>query len=412
MELVKELVQKAMPSLSNHVMDSLMARLEEIGVNNVDDLNFVKTEDVNGILPPIQQRRLIQAFSAESQAVLGSASTSLQHNVHLPQTPPPTPGPMEDSPSRETYDVPWHKMPPNLMLALSEKKRPKPKERRELVRIVIDDVLSKERGRPGRAKLREIAKKIVEQYPCSFQDRELNGTKVIGTGYDALFIQLENRLENIRRPFTFSSTKRPAEAEDAVRKKSTLSDRYGCVEWQPAIEDIAELESKQDDLKTCNYQQRKHCKTVLEEWPFLFEAVHLFDHTCTLLGLPVQTKLAEEMSRKGKSIKDFLDSNGMKMPPGEDPVQLISGIAKFFKEKPDLLFYQSEESTAAGLSIPSTPCILIMGDRRFKIAVDQEVVNDHINSLIVALSYAFSLFYVLNIKYPKKMSITLEFIQR
>ncbi|XP_062413480.1 uncharacterized protein LOC134132903 isoform X2 [Pungitius pungitius] len=100
------------------------------------------------------------------------------------------------------------------------------------------------------------------------------------------------------------------------------------------------------------------------------------------------------------------------MPPGEDPVQLISGIAKFFKEKPDLLFYQSEESNAAGLSIPSTPCILIMGDQRFKIAVDQEVVNDHINSVIVALSYAFSLFYVLNIKYPKEMSITLEFIQR
>lgn len=61
---MKELVQKAMPSLSNHVMDSLMARLEEIGVSNVDDLNFVKTEDVDGILPPIQRRRLIQAFCA------------------------------------------------------------------------------------------------------------------------------------------------------------------------------------------------------------------------------------------------------------------------------------------------------------------------------------------------------------
>ncbi|XP_041860268.1 uncharacterized protein LOC121651876 [Melanotaenia boesemani] len=342
---------------------------------------------------------------------------------------------MEDSPSRETA-VPWHKMPPNLMLSLSEKKRPKPKERRELVRIVIDDVVSKVRGRPGRAKLREIAKKIVDQYPCSFQDREVSGTKIIGTGYDSLFIQLENRLENISRPITFSSTTRPAVSEDAVKRKSALSDRYGCVEWQPAVENITELESKQDDLKSsfrtrhlqesyvrnlmaetysiqrATINKGSTLKTVLEEWPFLFEAVHLFDHTCTLLGLPVQTKLAEEISRKGKNIKDFLDSNGMKMPPGEDPVQLISGIAEYFKEKPDLLFYQSEESTAAGLSIPSTPCILIMDDRRFKIAVDQEVVNDHINSPIVALSYAFSLFYVLNIKYPKEMSLTLEFIQR
>lgn len=46
MELVKEIVKKAMPSLSDDVMDSLMARLEEIGVNGVDDLNFVKTEDI------------------------------------------------------------------------------------------------------------------------------------------------------------------------------------------------------------------------------------------------------------------------------------------------------------------------------------------------------------------------------
>jgi len=183
-------------------------------------------------------------LSIESQAVLGS--TSLQQNVHLPQKPPLTPGPMEDSPSRETA-VPWHKMPPNLMLAISERKRPKSKERRELV---TDDVLSKGHGRPGRAKVREIAKKIVEQYPCSFQDRKLNGIKVVGTGYDGLFIQLENGLENISRPFIFSSTKRPAESEDAVSRKSTLSDHYGCVEWQPAIENITELESKQDELKS------------------------------------------------------------------------------------------------------------------------------------------------------------------
>ncbi|KAF4097911.1 hypothetical protein G5714_021919 [Onychostoma macrolepis] len=62
MEFVKEIVQKAMPSLSNDRMDSLMARLALIGVNGVDDLSFETIEDVDGILPPIQCRRLIQAF--------------------------------------------------------------------------------------------------------------------------------------------------------------------------------------------------------------------------------------------------------------------------------------------------------------------------------------------------------------
>lgn len=64
MEPVKELVRRAMPSISNDLMESLMARLELVGVNGLDDLTFVKTEDVDGILPPIQCRRLIQAFSA------------------------------------------------------------------------------------------------------------------------------------------------------------------------------------------------------------------------------------------------------------------------------------------------------------------------------------------------------------
>lgn len=300
----------------------------------------------------------------ESQAIPTPTVTPLPLNVHLSPTLPPTPEPTENSSSCATYAVPWHKMPPNLMLALSEKKRPKPKERRELVRIVIDDLLGKQHGRPGRAKLREIAKQIVQQYPCSFQDRDLSGTNAIGSGYDSLFVQLENRVENVRRPLTTSSAKRPAEDEEALRKKSTHADRYGCVMWQPAVEGTAELQSKQEELKTAfktndlpessirkmmaetysiqraAINQGSTVDTILKEWPFLFEAVHFFDHTCTLLGFPVQTKLAEELSRKGKNIKDFLESKGDQV--GEDPLQLISGIAKFFKENPDYLFYQNE----------------------------------------------------------------------
>ncbi|XP_023199664.1 uncharacterized protein LOC111610315 isoform X4 [Xiphophorus maculatus] len=152
---------------------------------------------------------------------------------------------------------------------------------------------------------------------------------------------------------------------------------------------------------------------LLEDWPFLFEAIHLFDHTTTLLGFPVQTRLAEELSKKEKTIKDFLGSRGVDIP-GSDAVQVISGIAKFFKEKPAQLFCQNEllHPESPDLDLPSTPCIFIMGEQLFKVAVDQMIVNDHIKSPIAALSYAFSMFYVLNIKYPKDMSLTLEFIQR
>ncbi|MED6246065.1 hypothetical protein ATANTOWER_012313, partial [Ataeniobius toweri] len=174
MECVKESIQKALPSLSSDLVESLMFRLEMIGVNCVDDLSFVKTEDLEGILPPIQCRRVIQAFCADSQVELTPTAEPLQQNNCQLQLSPASSGSMECSSSCESYVVPCHKMPP---------------------------------------------------------------------------------------------------------------------------------------------------------------------------------------------------------------------------------------------SLPSTPCILIMGEQLFKVAVDQVIVNDHIKSLTAALSYAFSMFYVLNIKYPKDMSLTLEFIQ-
>lgn len=118
---------------------------------------------------------------------------------------------MDYSSRCEPYAVPWHKMPPNPMLTLREKTRSKPKEKRELVCVIIDDVLCKENIRPGRAKLRETARQIVQEYSSSFQDRDLSGTKIIGIGYESLFIQLENRVENVRRPLTVCSAKKMAD---------------------------------------------------------------------------------------------------------------------------------------------------------------------------------------------------------
>lgn len=62
MELVKELVKKAIPSLSSDKMDALMARLVELGVQCEDDLILVEAPDIQDTLPLIQCRRLVKAF--------------------------------------------------------------------------------------------------------------------------------------------------------------------------------------------------------------------------------------------------------------------------------------------------------------------------------------------------------------
>uniref|UniRef100_A0A3P8P1Y1 Uncharacterized protein n=1 Tax=Astatotilapia calliptera TaxID=8154 RepID=A0A3P8P1Y1_ASTCA len=425
MELVKNYVKKAMPSLSSDQMDTLMAKLEELGVLSVDDLSLVDPEDIKDTLPFIQCKRFVRAakaLEADSQTPPqftrpGPSSTPEPQRFQLPSTPPET----ADSPSQDAYSVPWHKFPSKVMDELREKKYIMGKDRREMVRIVAEDYLHKHPGRPGRQKLRELASMIVGQYPASFKLTEPFGNKPFAKdGSETLFRQLEHRIENMKRPQ--SSLKRQAEGENSTKKRPRNSDLYGCVAWDPIIEGAVcreDLLSKRDELKRA-FQTQDLQREILndddttiavvkDEWPFLFEVPHLFDHASKLLGFSVQNKLAQELSKKEKGINDFLDSKGMKM--GEGPIQLICGISKYFKEDSYKLFHKKEISADPEVELPVTPCILIRGDQQFKIAVDGLLVNDHITSPIVALSYVFSMFYVCNVQYPPEMAFTLEFMQ-
>ena len=103
----------------------------------------------------------------------GPSSTSQRQSFHLPPTPPEA----ADSPSQETYSVPWHKLSSKVMDELRAKKYIKGKDRREMVRIITEDYLHKHPGRPGRQKLRDLASMIVGQYPASFKLTEPFGNK-------------------------------------------------------------------------------------------------------------------------------------------------------------------------------------------------------------------------------------------
>ena len=182
----------------------------------------------------------------------GRSSTSQQQSFHLPPTPPET----ADSPSQETYSVPWHKLSSKVMDELRAKKYIKGKDRREMVRIITEDYLHKHPGRPGRQKLRDLASMIVGQYPASFKLTEPFGNKPFANnGSETLFRQLEHRVENVKR--TQSSQPRRAEGEGPegegpTQKRPRNSDRYGCVEWDPVFDGTVSREdllSKRDELK-------------------------------------------------------------------------------------------------------------------------------------------------------------------
>lgn len=208
----------------------------------------------------------------------------------------------------------------------------------------MEDLMAKD-TRPGRSKLKQVAQQLVERYPDSFLDK--CGTNLVGQGYASLIKQMENRVENIRRQYAFSTSN-----ERRPRTKCKSSDRYGCRQWQPEspndFDNHEEKKKKLQDTFKGNVLPESDIKRLMaetycaqritlntednvlklmEEWPYLFEATCLLDHTEKLLGFSAQTKLVNQIEEKGKTITKFLVSKGItgvttdpKTPPGPDEV--------------------------------------------------------------------------------------------
>ena len=90
------------------------------------------------------------------------------------------------------YKIPWNKFPKSLLHACTGNSQPKPRERREMVRILCDEI----RGYttvPGQKNLAQIAQMMVAKYKDSFCDC------VIGSGYESLLKQMEERIANLNR---------------------------------------------------------------------------------------------------------------------------------------------------------------------------------------------------------------------
>ncbi|KAJ4942908.1 hypothetical protein JOQ06_005420 [Pogonophryne albipinna] len=200
MELVKELVKKAIPSLSSDKMDALMARLVELGVQCEDDLILVEAPDIQDTMPLIQCRRLVKAFQGDSQAAPqfrspGPTSTPLPQSDDLPPTPPETPPahtPSAHSPSCEPYSIPWHKMPSKLMDVLGEKKWILERMIHSRIEPVVDSQLPREQAgfRRGRSTADQVTL-LCQDIEDSFQDSEKAGAVYLDltAAYDTVWLR-------------------------------------------------------------------------------------------------------------------------------------------------------------------------------------------------------------------------------
>lgn len=147
------------------------------------------------------------------------------------------------------------------MQVLERGKRPSPRMRREMVRIVVNEMMRK-CSCPSKRNSTEVAKKMVAKYPKSLQD--IIEGDVVGPGYHSLVKQLQYRIENVKRSTIPKIRKRKHCTDDSdteeipPEQKAAIQDTYGCINWDvkflPLEETPESQREKKDKLKIMSQQ--------------------------------------------------------------------------------------------------------------------------------------------------------------
>ena len=134
--------------------DVLEEQLESLGVETYDDFQFIEEADLLSALRPIQPRKVIAVLKQKWKSSITTSSSSVDAS---PGPPPslqslspgrltPTSSNSSQSPHVDwvvTFVIPWDKFPEELMQTLEREKRPSPRMRREMVRLVVHEMKQK-----------------------------------------------------------------------------------------------------------------------------------------------------------------------------------------------------------------------------------------------------------------------------
>ncbi|XP_064477903.1 uncharacterized protein LOC135391542 isoform X1 [Ornithodoros turicata] len=465
MDIVELEVSTALPALSDQEVSTVLAKLKEIGVQTGEDLRFLEEPDLRGVLKPIQIRRFLSTVKRGDGSVPESGSSfsttpPCTSPLQVPSVPDTQQHQCESKASNVdpnwpvNFQVCWESMPPQLISALKKKERPSSRLRREMVRLVVDQARAM-CERPLKKHYEIIARRIVGQYPASFQDA-FEGT-VVGTGHDSLLNQLVFRTENCVR-FKNRCSGETADLTKSGRKKARM---YGCFK-DSTTENIDEecLEEKKETLKhwyVTNTGQKDDIKAemkatyllqrkmidskiktpeLLSEWPYLFMPDGMFIHFHELVGIHVEDVLPVSFKEKGLSILKFAqqceksdaatqilaeleDAPGTELQNQAVAVTLL--LLHYLEENEGAVFIvRGDPCTARDVEqsdLPASPRIIVIGDSAwcpssFMLSVDKIVVTDLIDDFITAISVWFALHYVLNLVYAQESQALLEFLQR
>ena len=76
MSAIEEAITDVLPSLSVDLVEAVTGQLAEVGVEQVEDLQFVEQEDLAALLIPIQIRKLLHSWAAKSEYILSALDSA------------------------------------------------------------------------------------------------------------------------------------------------------------------------------------------------------------------------------------------------------------------------------------------------------------------------------------------------
>lgn len=302
------------------------------------------------------------------------------------------------------------------MNALERGKRPGSKMRRQMVRIVVTEMMEK-CPHVGKKHSTDVARKMVAKYPDSLQD-VIEGD-IVGTGYHSLVKQLQNRIENARRVSTPKIRKRKHQTDDSdhtdeipLEERAAMQDIYGCIKWNvkflPREETQESQQLKREKLKmmfqhsdanpeeikslmkSTFYTQRQHVnqgksiKCLREEWPFCFDELGMSVHFNELTGIDLKETFTRNLDLKGKRLlnyittvcvnksKTFLQTygrlqrmRGQQSGCSDDVKEMLLLLLSYFDEKEESMFFYVEDTCLPEEvqleQVPLTPAIIVCG---------------------------------------------------
>ncbi|XP_030265291.1 uncharacterized protein LOC115576845 [Sparus aurata] len=139
------------------------------------------------------------------------------------------------------------------MQCLERGKRPSPRLRREMVWIVVTEMM-KARDSPNTKASTEVAKKKNDCKVSTVTTR-CHRKDVVGLGYHSLVMQSQAGIENVKRTSTPRIKKRNQGSDDCdtdevpAEQRAAMQDTYGCIKWEMKYMLVSETPESQQERK-------------------------------------------------------------------------------------------------------------------------------------------------------------------